>query len=244
MKFKKIDLKNISKSTMFMIVGGIFLFIGMMLYMTRPQVQYDSNTQIMTTILSVDESKTLMDSLIKNIINLYEKPAELFDVTPEKYEKPEEKKEEEKKEEKKETSKKSSKKKTTKKEETPVVVEEPATNALAVNNYNEIVTKLFTEKGIKQLEDMKFNDVNYIVKDGEKVYFLNDVIGKDNKFSADVYVYGKPVITENKIRCRISFNRATIDTNDDTNYELFIKELVIVKKDDNWLIDSFDYSNG
>ena len=236
MKFKKIDLKNISKSTMFMIVGGLFLFIGTMLYLTRPQVQYESNTQIMTTILSVDESKTLMDSLIKNIINLYEKPDELFDVTPENYVKQEEKKEDTTKKDKKDT------KKEEKKEEE--VKEENTTNALAINNYEEIVTKLFTEKGIKQLEDMKFNDVNYIVKDGEKVYFLNDVIGKDNKFSADVYVYGKPVITENKIRCRISFNRATIDTNDDTNYELFIKELVIVKKDDNWLIDSFDYSNG
>jgi len=241
MKFKKINLKNISKSTMLMIVGGLFLFIGMMLYMTRPQVQYDSNTQIMTTILSVDESKTLMDSLLKNIINLYEKPNELFDVTPEKYENPEEKKEEVKED----TSKKNTKKNT--KKEEPIVEEEPkeeTTNALAVNNYEEIITKLFTEKGIKQLENMKFNDVKYIVKDGDKVYFMDDVVGKDNKFASDIYVYGKPLITENKIKCKISFNRVTIDTNDETNYELFIKELVIVKKDDNWLIDSFDYSNG
>ena len=233
-------LKNPTKPMLCLMVGFLLFFFGFMMIITKPKTEYSSNTTIVSSKLSSEEAKNLMDSLLKNALYIYEKPSELFKVSDAYYEEPvkEEEKEETKKEESK-TEEAKEDKKEEQKEETKV-----ENNAILVDNYDEVIKTIFTENAIKQLEEMEFEGNKYVVKDNGKVYFLNDIIKKTNFFLNDSYSFGTPVIKEDSIKCNISFNRVVIDKTDVVNYELFIKELVLVKKDDKWLIDSFKYTNG
>ena len=237
-------LKNPTKPMLCLMVGFIFFFFGFMMIITKPKTEYSSNTTIVSAKLSDEEAKNLMESLLRNALNIYEKPSELFNTSDAYYKEPvkEEEEKETTKEEKKEEKKEEAKEETKEEEQKEETKEE--NNAILISNYEEIIKTIFTDNAIKQLENMEFNGNKYVVKDSDKVYFLKEIIKKNNFFLNDSYSFGTPVINENKIKCNISFNRVVIDKNDDVNYELFIKELVLVKKDDKWLIDSFNYTNG
>ena len=238
-------LKNPTKPMLCLMVGFLMFFFGFMMIITKPKTEYSSNTTIISAKLSNEEAKNLMDSLLKNALYIYEKPSELFKVSDTVYKEPvkeEEKKETKKEETKKEESKTEEAKEDKKEEQKEETKEE--NNAILVDNYEEVIKTIFTEKAIKQLENMEFEGNKYVVKDSGKVYFLNNIIKKTNFFLNDSYSFGTPIIKEDSIKCNISFNRVVIDKDNVVNYELFIKELVLVKKDDKWLIDSFKYTNG
>lgn len=111
-----------------------------------------------------------------------------------------------------------------------------------VENYEKVVKGIFSEKGIKQLENTSFSDKKFVEKNDGKVSLLKDIPStssyKNSSINFDqVAVYAK------KINCVVTFSSYEIDSDDVLNYYVITKNVTVIKDEDNWLIDDFDYVN-
>lgn len=230
-------VNKLGKDKTLIIVGAIIFLFGFLLYQTRPKVVYQETGELAPTVLDDDGAKSLIDSIIPNILNVYEDPSKLFEV-----ETPSTEEEEEESEEKEE-------KKDDKKEEET----EEEIDGLKINNYDTVMPKYFTKDGINEFQKMMFSDKAYYKKVDDTVYFMNDVVPKTNKFTGDTYTITKLVIKDDEISCKVNFSRLLINELDEVSYEVYTKKLVLVKvenedekskdKSDIWLVNSFDYAN-
>ena len=125
--------------------------------------------------------------------------------------------------------------------------EEDKPDYIKILTYDVDMKSMFTEKGIKELENTKFNNKNFFLREENNVYFIND-IPDDNKFSKSTITIGKKDIKEKSITCEIIFTTYGLQDDDSLSYFLIVKELKLVKveKDDSeavWLVDNFEYNN-
>ena len=157
---------------------------------------------------------------MENAISVYENPSLLFKVSDATITIKEEKKEEE--------------------EET----EDNSNNAKLVSNYNDVIKTIFSSNGIKQLEKMTFNKKKYVYKNNDVVYFINNIIDTDYSLTDIAFTYSKFTIKSDTITCNVNFNKVTIDEDNAVNYYIITKPIKLVKTGDDWLIDSFNYTNG
>ena len=226
----KLEKDFYKKPKFLLVVGAILIFFGFIIYSTRPQQTYTETGEVELERLSDEQARTVIESLLKNAIEVYENPSSLFKTSDAKVEVAKDK-EEEKKEDKKEESKEEKK-------------EEETNNAKLISNYDEIIKTIYTEKGIKQLEKMTFKDKSYVHKEDDKVYFMNNVIDEEYSLTDIAFTYSNFVINKDKISANINFNKVTIDEINAVNYYIITKPIKLVKSGDNWLIDSFEYTNG
>ena len=227
---------KLGKDKTLMIVGAIIFVLGFMMYQSRPKVLYQETGAIEEEALNEDSAKSIITSILPNILKVYESPGDLFTIgggpssKEEEVTSPEDKKDDKKKKEDKEE-----------------------VNGAIIEDYESVMTKYFTKDGINEFEQMLFGDKTYYKKVDKTVYFVNDVIPDQNKFSKDTYILSKPIIKDNEIECTINFSRLNINQLDEVNYEVYTKKLVLVKdeqEEDNkkekttiWLVDSFNYAN-
>ena len=68
--------------------------------------------------------------------------------------------------------------------------EEDKPDYIKILTYDVDMKSMFTEKGIKELENTKFNNKNFFLREENNVYFIND-IPDDNKFSKSTITIGK-----------------------------------------------------
>lgn len=113
---------------------------------------------------------------------------------------------------------------------------------LKVNNYEEIIKKIFNDNGIEELETIKFNDKKFIEKKEDGIYILS-TIPKDNLYSNTSISVSNIVITLDNIKATVSFTRDEVDKDDILTYYIFEKGIELVKNDDKWLVKSFNYAN-
>lgn len=111
-----------------------------------------------------------------------------------------------------------------------------------VNNYLDVISSLFTKKGINELEKMKFNDGIFVQKNDNEVYFMSE-LPSDNRFIDSSISLDFIDIKMHEISCNVTFNNSLVDENGILRYYVISKQLKIVKVDGNWLVDSFLYSN-
>ena len=119
---------------------------------------------------------------------------------------------------------------------------EDGTKKNILKNYDEKVKEIFSEKGIKQLESMKFNEKLYITK-ANNVVSVTDVIPKSNKFYDSSFNISEIKLGQDYFTCKASFYKANTNDNDTLVYYAIIKNVKIVKSGDNYVIDSLIYSN-
>ena len=119
---------------------------------------------------------------------------------------------------------------------------EDGTKTSTLKNYNDIVKGIFSEKGIKQLESMKFNSKLYINKD-QNIVTVTDVIPDNNKFYNSSYSITEIKIGKDYFTCKVNFYRANTNSNDTLVYYAVTKNLRVVKDGDNYLVDNIIYSN-
>lgn len=112
---------------------------------------------------------------------------------------------------------------------------------LVLKNYNEKITSLLTENGIKQLEEMTFEGKKYITKKNEEISLLKE-IPDDNRFSNSNMTINNVVIEKNQITSAVSFSSYKMQDNNEISYYVITKNLTIVKSDDDWKIENFNYS--
>lgn len=110
-----------------------------------------------------------------------------------------------------------------------------------INNYDEIVNKLFSKKGLKQFESTVFEKSNFVTKKDKDVFLLTS-LPSDNSYLNSRIVLNKVNVKEDTIVADISFYNSKLDGNDLTYY-IIVKELVLVKENDSWLVDNFLYVN-
>ena len=236
-QIKKV-VDKLGKPACLMIVGAFIFFVGLIMYTSRPRVIYTESGQYDTGVMSEEDAKSMVESLLPKLLNIYEKPSDVFKVkdASKKEETTTEETEGEKQEEKKDE----------KKEEQEVI------NGLLIEDYDNVMANYFTKDGITEFEKAKFEDKAYFNKVDDKVYFMNDVIPDSNKFSKDSYSISGFVIDEDEMSCKIYFSRLLINERDEVSYEVYTKKLVLVKKEkeedkkeenDVWLVDSFNYAN-
>ena len=113
-----------------------------------------------------------------------------------------------------------------------------------LTDYDDRVKEIFSENGIKQLENMKFGGKKYINKEDGKV-FVTDVIGVKNKvLNSSLQI--KNVTVNNSstlIKGVANFYKAGTDENDVINYYYLSKNIKLVRVDNTFYVDSFIYSN-
>ena len=206
MKKNTFDLKksllNMKKHTLLIIIGGVFLLTGMILYNGREQTVY----YYVDSKLTKDEARALILDRTKTIVDLYEKVDESFSVE-----------------------------KANSQEETE------DNKYLKALNYDQVVDSIYTENGKEELESIKFDKTSFVEKKDDGVYILSSI--PDNNSYVDCAVSIDDIIVkEDTITASVSFTSDSIDKENITYY-IYKKDIKLVKEDDNWLIDTFIYSN-
>lgn len=113
-----------------------------------------------------------------------------------------------------------------------------------LTDYDEKVKEIFSENGIKQLENMKFGGKKYINKENGKVYVM-DIIGIKNKvLNSSLQIKNVQVNNSSTlIKGTANFYKAGTDDKDIINYYYLIKNVRLVRVDNTFYVDSFIYSN-
>ncbi len=123
-------------------------------------------------------------------------------------------------------------------------VGEDEVEVTVLTDYNDRVKEIFTDSGIKQLENMKFGGKKYINKDNGKVYVM-DVIGVKNKVLNSSLQISNVSVNNNSnlIKGTANFYKAGTDENDVMSYYYLMKNVRLVRVDNTFYVDSFIYSN-
>ena len=111
-----------------------------------------------------------------------------------------------------------------------------------VNNYDKIIKNLYSEEGIKQLEESKFGENLFVKKNEDNKVFLLKDIPEDNRYK------GTEISTEiMDIKKDSIVSEVTITTykmkDDVVTYYVIVKDVELIKKDNEWLIKDFSYPN-
>ncbi len=199
----KSGFKSLKRQNKLLIVLGLLFILSGFLYdfiSSRPRPIMDDG------IISKQEAKSIITDSVKNLIYIYEKPGNIFDVETE--------------------------------------TREDGTTLNKIKNYDTKVKELFTDNGIKQLESMKFNNQNYIYKENENIYY-REFTNVDNTFiNSNISISNISINADQSVITGISnFYKSVPDNNDILNYYAISKSIKLIKKDNVYLIDSFDYSN-
>ena len=108
-------------------------------------------------------------------------------------------------------------------------------------NYDEIVKSLFSENGIKQLENSKFEDKEFVKKEEDKVYILKE-IPEDNRYKTSNISISIMNIKKDSITSEVTLTSYKLK-DDVVTYYVIVKNVNLVKKDNEWLINDFSYPN-
>ena len=228
MKNMKIKMKN---STLLMAAGVLFLIIGIFFMITQKQNTITAPPG--NDLLTQDEAYGLINDTTNNIIELYENPIEVFEIKE--YIRENENTEEEANSEEEQTT-----------DGDPTRAKEETENGehpdyYEVTNYDEVVKKIFTEKGIKELEETKFDDKEFVIKEDDRVFILKE-IPEGNRYKGNNLSIGTTKILKESVNSEITIT--TYKLNDDMlTYYVIVKNLALVKQNDVWLVDSFNYTN-
>lgn len=214
-------MKKLTNSTLLMLVGAVLVLLGLVLMiLNKPKQTYE---QIKSEVLSNEEAKEVVKDTLNRLIDVYESPDKVFKVVEKVTEEPaDEETTEEPKEE-------------------PVQEEMEDEEYLIISDYDSIVKTLFTEKGIKEIETVKFNDKQFIVKEEDTVKVLKE-LPIDNRFKGNNITIGSTKVTKDSIQSEITMTTYLLKE-ETLTYYVVVKNLTLIKKNDEWLIDSFKYNN-
>ena len=199
------------KYTLLIIIGGIFLIAGIILYNGKK----DQPIYYTVYSMSQDEAKALIIDKTKLIMDLYENISESFIV--ENNTKNEETPEEENKE------------------------KDILDEYVKVSNYDDVVNSLFTENGKTELESIKFKDKAFVLKKDDGTYILSKIPSDNSYLNSSIFV-DDVKITDDQVKALVSFSSDKVDS-ERIDYYIYEKDIILVKKDDKWFVDTFMYPN-
>ena len=205
------------KHIVLIILGGALLMIGIILSFNKKNniIYYFDEVE-----LSQEEASELILEKVRNIIDVYENKETTFKLVEEKKEEPQEVPEGEE-----------------------IPQDDTPSEYVKVSNYDDVLKKLFTEKGITEIEELKFNEKLFVDKKEDGSIYLLRTIPTENSYLNCSISIKDIVITLDEIKAIVTFSRNTIDQNDNLTYYVYEKNIDLIKKDDNWLVNTFVYTN-
>ena len=111
-----------------------------------------------------------------------------------------------------------------------------------VKNYQDVISGIFSEKGISELESTKFSGKNYVIKENDFVYFLNE-IPLENRYINSKIKIDMVNIKEKEITAQVILSSSSLDKEGIINYYVINKDIKLVSVEDKWLVEEFKYSN-
>lgn len=208
------------KHIVLIILGGALLMIGIILSFNKKNeiIYYYDEVE-----LSQEEASSLILEKTRNIVDIYENKDNTFKLVEEKKEEPQEPQD------------------TPEGEEVPK--DDTPSEYVKASDYEEVVNKLFTEKGIKELEGIKFGDKSFVNKQEDGSIYLLRTIPSDNSYLNCSISIKDILVNLDEIKATVTFSKNTIDKKDNLTYFVYEKSIDLIKKDDNWLVNSFVYTN-
>lgn len=177
-------------------IGLLLVVFGIFLYMKRDTIKNDNKPKI----LSREEAVSVITEKVKNVINVYENPKEIFDI------------------------------------------EDTDQGLIKLNNYENKISNIFSENGLQEFEKMKFNGKSFIKKEDSGIFILSKLPEKSIYINSKIKVE-QVVVKETTIASEVTFSSYSLKENDIIDYYVTTKEILLVKNNDTWLIEKFDYSN-
>ncbi len=187
------------KNRLFIIVGLLLLFAGLVLFISNKHNSSDI-IYIGEDELTTSDAEVIIKEKVNKLIKLYEVPNEAFKIE-----------------------------------------EKEDSDYYNVLNYDEIVKLLFSENGIKEFENTKFGDKQLVVKDENSVSILKNIPDNNKFLNSDIFV-DNIKIQDDIINANVTFSFHGL-RDDILSYYLYVKDMKLVKSDNDWLIESFIYSN-
>ena len=114
-------------------------------------------------------------------------------------------------------------------------------NLYQVDDYESVVKNIFTSNGISQLEGMTFENKKYVSKIDNVTYFLTSIPHSNSYIKSKISI-DSIEFDNNKIIVQVTFSNSEVLA-DEINYYVITKTMEIVKENDKWLINDFDYSD-
>ena len=119
---------------------------------------------------------------------------------------------------------------------------EEADGRILVRNYDEVIGGLFSVNGKLELEQVKFNDKNFVEKKEAGTYILVD-IPEDKIYSTWQMTTKNYYITKNNIELEVTFGKSIINDDKEMTISSMTINMKLVNIDRKWLVDSFNYNN-
>ena len=108
-------------------------------------------------------------------------------------------------------------------------------------NYDNVIDSLFTPEGKKELENTKFNNKNFIIKNETSVSILKSIPQANQYKDGDCYTENIK-INDDTITSDVTFYTYYL-VEDRLSYYLNVKNIKLIKNNNDWLIDTFIYNN-
>lgn len=108
-------------------------------------------------------------------------------------------------------------------------------------NYDSVIDSLFTPEGKKELENTKFNNKNFIIKNETSISILKSIPQANQYKDGDCYTENIK-INDDTITSDVTFYTYYL-VEDRLSYYLNVKNIKLIKNNNDWLIDTFIYNN-
>ena len=120
--------------------------------------------------------------------------------------------------------------------------EEEKDEYILVHDYDEVVDKIFTEKGKTEFETVKINDKAFVDKRADGIYILA-TLPEEQHYSKWQLATSKYRLSKKANRLVVNFGKTELD--DETNPIIFSMsvDMRIALVNDVWLIESFNFND-
>lgn len=206
-------------------VGLVFLVVGMVLFV----LQKPKNEKVYieeNKLLSTEEANSLINEVVRTVINVYEEPNKIFEVQllPEKV--PDVENGQSLSQEDFEKNVKSY-------------------NYIKIINYEEKINDIFTSNGQKELEETSFGNQKFFINDENDGYLFYRNIPESNKYLNATISVDNIEIEENEIKAEVRLTTYSLDEEDDDVLSFYVvkKNIKLIKENEVWLVDTFLYNN-
>ncbi len=203
------------KYTLLIIAGGVFLITGLILSFGKKN---DKIIYYYEENISQEEATSIIIEKVKNIIDIYEHKNDTFKVINN-----------------------TSIEDDVEADEQIEKTQEKEELYIQVSNYDEVIDDLYTKDGKLELESTVFNDNLFVKKNDKDVFLLND-IPKKNKYSNSSISISDVVVNKNEVRAKVAFTNDELDKDDVLTYYIYEIKIELIKENDKWLVNSFNYS--
>lgn len=113
---------------------------------------------------------------------------------------------------------------------------------ILIRDYDEVIDKLFSINGKKELEQVKFNGKSFVEKKEDGTYILTN-IPEEKIYSTWQLTTRNYYITKNSIELEVVLGKSIMKEDNTMSILSMTIDMKLVNVNNKWLVDSFNYNN-